>query len=93
MPAPKGLPVKAAYNTGSASKTSCSGSKRVRVRAFLLTVDDAGKVRDLTFPTYLATFAFLADRYDLDDNAFDDLCLCGFTYYGNYMIRIEEVMP
>jgi hypothetical protein len=92
-----GLParaVKAHFNTGSGSGTSCSSSKRVHCRSYLLTADDdAVKVRDLTFPTYLATFAFLGDTYDLDDNSFDDLCYCGWTIYGNYMIRLEEVLP
>jgi hypothetical protein len=30
---------------------------------------------------------------DLDDNAIDDLCLCGWTIYGDYYIRIGEVLP
>jgi len=85
--------VKAVYNTGSRSGTSCKGRPMVRVRSYLLTVDDAVKVRDLTFPTYVDTFVWLGDTYDLDDNALEYLCDCGWTFKGDYMIRMEKVLP
>lgn len=74
------------YNAAVAAK-----AKVLRCQVFVIGKTDSVKVRDNIYLTCVDVFVMLTDVYSLDENAIDDLCTCGWTIAGNYMIRLTEV--